>query len=311
MPIFGATTAILQGPDGLPGRRRIFGRPASSDRDNAAAAGNSPFFDHASRDNPLRRRKDVGPWPDERISMTRHCIRAAVLTAFLALGAGTALADRIKNPTAVFSGLDKITGRIVSFEVGGRRDRAVRRAADDAAGMLHAARRPRARTPRASSRSTRSAWTNKYRRDLHRLDVRRRAPACTASSTRSTTSGSSTAKAARRSSPSRRRRIDDRRRRPCRPAAPARPGRATSSRRPIRTLPRCASPPPGGAPACRRAPAPAGAALLPGRSRRGAGHPQRPRQRTVGKLRSALTIAASASAPADDPAARPGVPVGR
>nr|WP_244610382.1 DUF2155 domain-containing protein [Microvirga pakistanensis] len=31
--------------------------------------------------------------------------------------AGAAQADRIKNPTAVFSGLDKITGRIVSFEV--------------------------------------------------------------------------------------------------------------------------------------------------------------------------------------------------
>ncbi|HZH52316.1 MAG TPA: DUF2155 domain-containing protein [Microvirga sp.] len=31
---------------------------------------------------------------------------------------GAAQADRIKNPTAVFSGLDKITGRIVSFEVG-------------------------------------------------------------------------------------------------------------------------------------------------------------------------------------------------
>lgn len=30
---------------------------------------------------------------------------------------GHALADKIKNPTAVFSGLDKITGRIVSFEV--------------------------------------------------------------------------------------------------------------------------------------------------------------------------------------------------
>ena len=29
-----------------------------------------------------------------------------------------ALADKIKNPTAVFSGLDKITGRIISFEVG-------------------------------------------------------------------------------------------------------------------------------------------------------------------------------------------------
>jgi hypothetical protein len=32
--------------------------------------------------------------------------------------AGAAQADKIKNPTAVFSGLDKITGRIVSFEVG-------------------------------------------------------------------------------------------------------------------------------------------------------------------------------------------------
>lgn len=28
-----------------------------------------------------------------------------------------ALADRIENPVAVFSGLDKITGRIISFEV--------------------------------------------------------------------------------------------------------------------------------------------------------------------------------------------------
>ncbi len=31
--------------------------------------------------------------------------------------AGPAAADKIKNPTAVFSGLDKITGRIVNFEV--------------------------------------------------------------------------------------------------------------------------------------------------------------------------------------------------
>ena len=29
---------------------------------------------------------------------------------------GSALADKIKNPIAVFSGLDKITGRIISFE---------------------------------------------------------------------------------------------------------------------------------------------------------------------------------------------------
>ncbi len=31
--------------------------------------------------------------------------------------AGSALADRIKHPTAVFAGLDKITGRIISFDV--------------------------------------------------------------------------------------------------------------------------------------------------------------------------------------------------
>lgn len=39
------------------------------------------------------------------------------LAALLSALAGPAAADKIKNPTAVFSGLDKITGRIVSFEV--------------------------------------------------------------------------------------------------------------------------------------------------------------------------------------------------
>ncbi len=39
-------------------------------------------------------------------------------TAALALAvAGPAAADKIKNPNAVFNGLDKITGRIISFEV--------------------------------------------------------------------------------------------------------------------------------------------------------------------------------------------------
>jgi hypothetical protein len=41
-------------------------------------------------------------------------LTAACLSAF---AGGTALADKIKNPTAVFAGLDKITGRIISFEV--------------------------------------------------------------------------------------------------------------------------------------------------------------------------------------------------
>jgi hypothetical protein len=45
---------------------------------------------------------------------------AASLAACLAasLAAGPALADRISHPTAVFEGLDKITGRIITFEVG-------------------------------------------------------------------------------------------------------------------------------------------------------------------------------------------------
>jgi hypothetical protein len=41
---------------------------------------------------------------------------AASALVLLALST-TAFADKIKHPTAVFSGLDKITGRIISFEV--------------------------------------------------------------------------------------------------------------------------------------------------------------------------------------------------
>jgi hypothetical protein len=40
---------------------------------------------------------------------------AAALASLVAPGA--ALADKISNPTAVFEGLDKITGRIITFEV--------------------------------------------------------------------------------------------------------------------------------------------------------------------------------------------------
>ncbi|GLS45392.1 DUF2155 domain-containing protein [Methylobacterium brachythecii] len=51
--------------------------------------------------------------------MSRRIARLLPATVLLAsaLGLTPALADKIKNPTAVFSGLDKITGRIVSFEV--------------------------------------------------------------------------------------------------------------------------------------------------------------------------------------------------
>ena len=50
--------------------------------------------------------------------MARLGVSVAVL-ALLIMGAPShALADKIKNPIAIFSGLDKITGRILSFEVG-------------------------------------------------------------------------------------------------------------------------------------------------------------------------------------------------
>ncbi len=47
-------------------------------------------------------------------AMTRQTL---LIAGFAVLAGAPAWADKIKNPTAVFSGLDKITGRIVSFEV--------------------------------------------------------------------------------------------------------------------------------------------------------------------------------------------------
>ncbi|MDP3406744.1 DUF2155 domain-containing protein [Bosea sp. (in: a-proteobacteria)] len=49
----------------------------------------------------------------------RHPVLAGLVSSTLLSLAltGPASADRIRNPTAVFAGLDKITGRIISFEV--------------------------------------------------------------------------------------------------------------------------------------------------------------------------------------------------
>jgi hypothetical protein len=49
-----------------------------------------------------------------RISVLAGLASAALMSL---ASTGPALADRIRNPTAVFAGLDKITGRIISFEV--------------------------------------------------------------------------------------------------------------------------------------------------------------------------------------------------
>src|SRR5271169_7078769 len=50
--------------------------------------------------------------------IARSWLNAVVLGCSMAACAGTpGFADKIKHPTAVFAGLDKITGRIISFEV--------------------------------------------------------------------------------------------------------------------------------------------------------------------------------------------------
>jgi hypothetical protein len=51
-----------------------------------------------------------------RIDFRRFGLQVFSACAVVGLLATTALADKIKNPVAVFSGLDKITGRIISFE---------------------------------------------------------------------------------------------------------------------------------------------------------------------------------------------------
>lgn len=50
-------------------------------------------------------------------SLARRAVTLALVSTVAALGPSAALADKIKNPTAIFAGLDKITGRIISFEV--------------------------------------------------------------------------------------------------------------------------------------------------------------------------------------------------
>lgn len=53
----------------------------------------------------------VTAWARATRRLAGACAFATVLAA------GPALADKIKNPTAVFAGLDKITGRIIAFDV--------------------------------------------------------------------------------------------------------------------------------------------------------------------------------------------------
>jgi hypothetical protein len=51
------------------------------------------------------------------IPQRRRLFRAPVVLALAVSAAGPAMAERIANPVAVFTGLDKITGRIITFDV--------------------------------------------------------------------------------------------------------------------------------------------------------------------------------------------------
>ena len=50
-------------------------------------------------------------------SMRKFSLKLAIGMAFAAAAAGGASAERLSNPVAVFAGIDKITGRITTFDV--------------------------------------------------------------------------------------------------------------------------------------------------------------------------------------------------
>ena len=52
-----------------------------------------------------------------RTIRTRMLVAALAKLSVLAIFAGPAAAEKLTNPVAVFTGLDKITGRIITFDV--------------------------------------------------------------------------------------------------------------------------------------------------------------------------------------------------
>src|SRR5208282_4872028 len=59
----------------------------------------------------------LGKGPFRAPPSRRSILSCALISCALGVVAGPALADKISNPTAVFDGLDKITGRIITFEL--------------------------------------------------------------------------------------------------------------------------------------------------------------------------------------------------
>jgi hypothetical protein len=75
----------------------------------------SDSIDHWCVRRSLQRRAARRPDPQKR--RFAAIVPLAALAAIAVLAVDPAAADKIKHPIAVFSGLDKITGRIITFEV--------------------------------------------------------------------------------------------------------------------------------------------------------------------------------------------------
>ena len=77
-----------------------------------------PFRSTSPVMNLIRSASATGRRPSFAIARMKPGLAVAALAGLSALAAPhAALADKISNPIAVFNGLDKITGRIISFEV--------------------------------------------------------------------------------------------------------------------------------------------------------------------------------------------------
>jgi hypothetical protein len=55
--------------------------------------------------------------PGDLMTLAKRLSAAALGASLFALAGGASLADPVRHPTAVFAGLDKITGRIINFDV--------------------------------------------------------------------------------------------------------------------------------------------------------------------------------------------------
>ena len=153
-----------QGLDAAP---RTAARPTPATMRPGARAAEPPRL-RFRRPSPAERHRMIASAaaPSSRVHSAPRRVAGARPSALSDLRgvAPPAHADKISHPTAVFDGLDKITGRIILVRSGDQRDRAVRHAADHARASAIRVRRPKRRRPTSSPRSTRSMRRRRTKR---------------------------------------------------------------------------------------------------------------------------------------------------